>query len=90
MSESASNGRFVRTRSQSSFDRVMGSARRRPLNVFSLMSAYASFNDAWYLPSSASISAIILLADGVVEMGVIVGGSSSSMVWVAESWTCVR
>ena len=79
---------FVRTRSQSSFERVMGSARRRPLNVFSLMFAYVSFSDAWYFPSSASINARILLADGAAGEDVIAGGSTKSKAWLVESCTC--
>ena len=77
----------MQTLSQSSFDLVIGSARLRPLNVFSPISEYASLRVDWYLPSSVSISAMTLDAEAFAFVDVIAGGRLRETVWVVESCT---
>lgn len=65
----------------------MGSARRKPLNVLSPISEYASFSEVWYLLSSVSMSAISFEADADSFWAVMAGGSGSEILWLVDNWT---
>ena len=77
------------TLSQSSFERVIGSALLKLLKVFSNISWYASLRDTWYLLSSSSINARIFEADEL-SPEVIPGGKLKLTSCVVMSCTWLQ
>lgn len=63
----------------------MGRARLNPLNVFSPISWYVSFKDVWYFPSSSSMRARILEADGAGDDVTTAGGNAIDSEWSAAN-----